>query len=87
MLQRIILNVSYKGTGGIYWDDKNSHQQNYYGITDARISFVRANYKFDIWGSNLGNTKYESFYFEALGRKYVQQGRPLQAGIKLAINL
>ncbi len=87
VLQRIILNVSYKGTGGIYWDDKNSHQQNYYGITDARISFVRANYKFDIWGSNLGNTKYESFYFEALGRKYVQQGRPLQAGIKLAINL
>lgn len=87
ILQRIVISASYKGTGGIYWDDKNSHKQKYYGIIDARISFVRANYKFDIWGSNLGNTKYESFYFEALGRKYVQQGRPLQAGVKLAINL
>lgn len=87
LLQRIIVSASYKGTGDIYWDDKNSHKQDYYGIVDARISFVRANIKFDIWGSNLGNTKYESFYFEALGRKYVQQGRPLQAGIKLSLHL
>jgi outer membrane receptor protein involved in Fe transport len=87
ILNRILLHASYKGTGEIYWDDKNSYKQNYYGLIDARISFVRKNVKFDIWGTNLGQTKYDSFYFEALGRKYVQTGRPLQAGVKLAVNL
>lgn len=85
LLNRIVMSVLYKGTGSIYWDDKNSHRQDFYNLIDARISFVRKNVQFDLWGANLGSTVYESFYFESLGKKYVQNGKPLQAGMKLAL--
>ena len=85
LLNRIIMSVLYKGTGSIYWDDKNSHRQDFYNLVDARVSFVRKNVQFDLWGANLGSTVYESFYFESLGKKYVQNGKPLQAGVKLAL--
>jgi len=85
-LDRIILHVLYKGTGGIYWDDKNSHKQDFYSLLDARISFVRKNMQFDIWGTNLTSATYESFYFETSGKKYIQIGKPLQVGVKLSVN-
>jgi len=85
-LDRIILHVLYKGTGGIYWDDKNSHKQDFYSLLDARVSFVRKNMQFDIWGTNLTSATYESFYFETSGKKYIQIGKPLQVGVKLSVN-
>ena len=85
MLNRIVMSVLYKGTGSIYWDDKNSHSQDFYNLVDARISFVRKNVQFDFWGTNLTSAVYESFYFEALGKKYIQNGKPLQAGVKLSV--
>ena len=85
LLNRIVMSVLYKGTGSIYWDDKNSHSQDFYNLLDARISFVRKNVQFDFWGTNLTSAVYESFYFEALGKKYIQNGKPLQAGVKLSV--
>lgn len=84
VLDKIIFNVLYKGTGGIYWNEQNSHKQDYYGLLDARVSFIRKNVQLDLWGMNLTETSYESFYFEALGKKFVQMGKPLQAGVKLS---
>ena len=75
----------YKGNGDIYYNDNNSHKQNFYGLVDARVSFIRKNLQFDFWGSNLTNTSYEAFYFEALGKKFVQMGKPLQVGVKLSV--
>jgi len=86
LLNKIVLSALYKGTGEIYWNDKNLHKQAYYNLLDGRISFVRKNLKFDIWGSNLTATRYESFYFEALGKSFVQTGKPLQVGVKLSVN-
>ncbi|NDP21234.1 MAG: TonB-dependent receptor plug domain-containing protein [Paludibacter sp.] len=85
LLNRIVLNTIYKGTGEIYWNDKNSHKQDFYNLLDARISFIRRNIQVDFWGTNLTNTSYETFYFES-GRKYVQMGRPLHMGVKLSVN-
>lgn len=85
LLDHIILNVLFKGNGDIYYNDNNSHKQDFYGLLDARVSFVRKNLQFDFWGSNLTNTSYEAFYFEALGKKFVQMGKPLQVGVKLSV--
>lgn len=85
LLNRIVLNTIYKGTGEIYWNDKNSHKQDFYNLLDARISFIRGNIQVDFWGTNLTNTSYEAFYFES-GKKYVQMGKPLHMGVKLAVN-
>ena len=37
---------------------------------------MRKSFQFDIWTKNMLNTDYSSFYFEALGNKYVQTGKP-----------
>lgn len=85
LMDKIILNVLYKGTGDIYWNEANTAMQKYYGITDARVSFVRKQVRFDIWGSNLASVSYNAFYFEALGKQFVQTGKPLQVGVKLSV--
>lgn len=85
VLDQIKINASYNGNGKIYWSDENSHMQTFYGLLDAKVSFIRKSIQFDIWSKNLLNTYYESFYFEAIGNKYVQTGKPMRLGINLSV--
>lgn len=85
VLDNIKLTALYRGAAEIYWNEENSHKQSFYGLFDAKISFIRKSLQFDIWGKNLLNTEYASFYFEALGNKYVQTGKPSQIGINLSV--
>jgi outer membrane receptor for monomeric catechols len=85
LLDNIRLNILYRGAGKIYWNEKNSVSQPYYGLLDARVSFIKGAMQCDIWAKNLLNTYYEAFYFEALGNKYVQTGKPAQIGINLSV--
>jgi hypothetical protein len=80
------INVLYRGAGEIYWNEENTHKQEFYGLLDTRISFIRKGFELGIWGSNLLNKNYEAFYFESLGNKYVQTGNPVHFGINLSIN-
>lgn len=86
-LDGIRVNLGYQGNGEIYWNDKNSHSQKFYGLLSAKVAFEHRLLRFEIWGKNLLDAQYESFYFEALGNKYVQNGKPLQVGVNLSINL
>ncbi len=84
ILDNIRINAIYRGAGRIYWNELNSQQQPYYGIFDAKVSFVKKSFQFDLWTKNMFNSYYSSFYFEALGNKYVQTGKPLQIGMNLS---
>jgi outer membrane receptor protein involved in Fe transport len=86
LLDKINVNALYRGTGEIFWDEENSVRQPFYSLFDAKLSFIRKTLQFDIWTKNLFNTDYASFYFEALGNKYVQTGKPAQIGINLSVN-
>ncbi len=85
VLDNIRLSATYRGAGEIFWDEKNSQKQDYYGLADAKISFMRKSFQFDIWTKNLLNKDYSSFYFEALGNKYAQAGKPMQIGMNLSV--
>lgn len=85
ILDAIKINLLYRGAGKIFWDEENTHSQQYYSITDAKISFIRKLIQVDIWTKNMFGSKYESFYFEALGNKYVQIGKPARIGINLSL--
>jgi outer membrane receptor protein involved in Fe transport len=86
LLNKIIFSALYKGTGEIYWNEANTAKQDFYNTVDARISFIRKHVQFDIWGTNLGSARYNAFYFEALGKQFVQTAKPMQAGVKLSVN-
>ncbi|MBN2662177.1 MAG: TonB-dependent receptor, partial [Bacteroidales bacterium] len=84
-INKINFSLVYKGIGDLYWNEENTSYQKYYNLVDAKISFIKNIFQFDLWGKNLLNQTYNSFYFEALGNKYVQIGKPLQFGASLSV--
>ena len=85
LLDNIKVSLLYRGNGEIFWDEENSHEQAYYGLADGKLSFIKGSFQFDVWCRNILNTDYTAFYFEALGNKYMQPGKPAQAGVNLSI--
>ena len=77
-------NLNYRGTGKLYWTEKNDTYQDYYGLLDGKVSFTKGNFQLEFWGKNIFDTKYYSFSFEALGNRYVQYGRPTQIGVNVS---
>ncbi|WP_347839340.1 TonB-dependent receptor [uncultured Draconibacterium sp.] len=88
-LDKIVANLSYRGVGKHYWDLNNSVYQDYYGLMDAKLSFTSGKFQFDIWGKNIFDTSYNSYYFEisSLQNSYAQKGRPATMGVNLKITL
>jgi hypothetical protein len=85
VLDNIKLSALYRGAGDINWNEENTYKQSYYGLLDGKVSFMRKSVQFDIWAKNLLNTSYNAFFFEALGNKYVQVGRPMQFGVNMSL--
>jgi len=85
IIDHIRINALYRGNGEIFWDEENNVKQPFYGLFDAKVSFMRKSLQFDIWAKNILNAEYSSFYFEALGNKYVQTGKPAQIGVNLSL--
>jgi outer membrane receptor protein involved in Fe transport len=85
VLDNIRVNLLYRANGDIFWDEENEHKQPFYGLADAKVSFIRGSLHFDLWCKNMFNTDYAAFYFEALGNRYMQPGKPAQAGMNLSI--
>jgi outer membrane receptor protein involved in Fe transport len=85
IIDDIRLNVIYRAAGEIWWNEKNTERQSFYGLLDAKASFSRRSLQVDIWARNLLNTEYASFFFEALGNKYVQVGKPAQFGVNMSV--
>lgn len=85
LIDDIKVNLLYRGNGEIYWDEQNTASQDFYGLADGKVSFIKGSFQFDIWCKNMLNTYYTAFWFEALGNKYMQPGKPTQAGINLSL--
>lgn len=85
LLDNIRVSLLYRGNGEIFWDEENENKQAYYGLADAKVSFIKGSLQFDLWCKNMFNTDYAAFYFEALGNRYMQPGKPVQAGMNLVI--
>lgn len=69
----------------IYWDDANAFRQKFYATLGAHITLAPEGEKWSVkvWGENITDTRYDTFYFVSVGRTFLQQGRPWQAGITL----
>lgn len=82
-LDAISLNAGYTGAGRIYWTEDNTASQPFYGLMDGSVEFTRGGSVLGVWVRNAFDKSYAAFYFESLGRKFRQQGDPLQVGMSL----
>lgn len=83
LIDAIKLNSIYKAFGNHYWDAANKIKQSFYYTVDAKISFIKNNFTFDIWGKNLTESKYLAYYFSSMGTDFAQNGKPSQIGASL----
>ncbi len=84
-LQKIILNTQYTGLGTIYWNDTNTASQPFYGIVNARTSFLMNKVSLDLWAKNIGGKDYVSYYFTSMGSTFAQAGKPFTFGVDLRL--
>jgi outer membrane receptor protein involved in Fe transport len=84
---QLSFSASLRGTGRIYWDDSNTVSQPFYILPSAYAEWSNSRVSIKLWGENISNTKYNTFYFVSIGNAFVQKGNPWTAGLTLRINI
>ncbi|MBO4935728.1 MAG: TonB-dependent receptor [Alistipes sp.] len=86
-IDRMILGVGVTGAGRIYWNEANDVSQPFYALLDASVRFEGKRWTVDLWCKNATNTKYDVFYFESMGNRFLQRGRPMAGGVRVMVNI
>lgn len=86
-MKAITIGVDLRGTGPIYWNESNSRRERFYLLPGAYAELEGEKWSLQIWGKNLSNTRYSTFYFLSMGNEFLQRGRPLQIGATLSFNI
>lgn len=86
-LQAVTLGADLSNIGRIYWDEQNTHSQDAYTLLGARLKLQTNRMSLTLWGKNLTQTSYNTFWFESMSRGYEQHGKPLQVGMTLTLHL
>lgn len=87
LLERIVVQAGVKGTGEICWNEANSFTQPFYTLLDASLRFEHKHYALTLWGRNLTDKRYDTFYFLSMQNEFVQRGRPRTFGATLTLTL
>lgn len=87
ILDRIMLDANFSGAGHIYWTENNDKGQPFYGTLNARLAIEKGAFGVEFWGKNILDRDYQSFYFELMGKSFIQKGNPAQWGATLRVKL
>ena len=86
-IDRMVLGVGVQGAGRIYWNEANDVSQPFYALLETSVRFEGEKWAVDVWCKNATNTKYNLFYFESMGNRFLQRGKPTMGGIRVMINI
>ena len=87
VLDDITLNASWQGAGKIYWNEANTLKQNFYSLLNASVELRKGDYKLSLWGRNIANADYYTFYFKSMGNDFMSQGKPFRWGATFSFAL
>lgn len=86
VFKAVYCGANVQGAGRMYWDEANKYSQPFYATLAANAGIeLIGNVKFEFWGQNLTNTKYDTFSFESMGNRFGQLGTPRHFGMNLSI--
>lgn len=75
--------LNFSGIGDIYWNEANTLRQNFYGVLGTAITYRAPRWSLELWGKNLTDTKYSTFYFKSMGNEFLQDGQGLNLGFTI----
>ena len=75
------------GAGRIYWTESNSASESFYSLLGARLSYQTPKFTVTLWGKNILDKDYSTFYFESASRGYEQCAKPARVGVDLMLHL
>ncbi len=85
-IQSITIDVNVKGTGEIYWNEANTLRQPFYALLGSSLTLTGKHYSLQLWGQNLTDTRYNTFYFVSIGHEFLQRGKGRMLGATLRVN-
>lgn len=78
--------VAVNCAGDIVWDEANTFSQPFHATLEAYLTVrLAGNVGLKIWGRNLTDTRYATFSFDSMSRRYTQPGAPQHFGADLTL--
>ena len=84
---RFDLNATLRGVGNIMWNEENSLFQPFYLLPGASFTIRHDKWSLKLWGENLSNVRYNTFYFLSMGNSFIQRGNPITFGATFRLHL
>ena len=84
VLDEVVFNASMQGVGKIYWNEANTLAQNFYSQLNASLELRKGDVSLGLWGKNLTNAKFNTFYFRSVGNDFISPGKPIRWGVSLS---
>jgi outer membrane receptor protein involved in Fe transport len=84
LLDEIVLSASWQGAGEIYWNESNTLKQDFYSQLNASVELRKGDFSLSLWGRNLTNTDYYTFYFKSMNNNFYNYGKPARLGVTLS---
>ncbi|MCQ2118089.1 MAG: TonB-dependent receptor [Bacteroidales bacterium] len=90
LFDNLSFNLSWNGTGKIYWDEENEVSQKFYSLLNASIIFEKrldgCGFNLELWGKNITDTPYNSYYFVSMNNPFFAKGKPARWGVTLSFD-
>ena len=84
--QSLTFGANVSGAGKIYWTEANNASQDFYATLNGYVSLKTKTVQIDLWGRNLTDNEFTTFYFESMGRGFEQRCKPLQVGVDVRLH-
>ena len=70
----------------LLYTSSNTVKQPFYATIGASVTAVHNDCSLTVWGENLTDAQYDTFYFVSIGNAFLQKGKPMRAGVTLRMN-
>lgn len=84
LLDEVVLAASWQGAGKIFWNEANTLKQNFYSQLNASVELRKGDFSLSLWGRNLTNTDFYTFYFKSMNNNFYNHGKPCRLGVTLS---
>lgn len=87
LFRAISVGADVNGAGSVVWDEANSFSQDFYATLNARVGLeLVKNIRLELWGKNLTGSRFATFSFDSMDRRFAQYNAPRHFGFDLSLH-